>query len=215
MPVSPAGLARLAEHAGLTSSGCRPGAQNCGVTQTVGYVSIASGTLTDELARSAAGLLQRAVAAGAALGWVDPPSSAEVSELLADVAAEAAHGDAALVIALAGAELIGLGYWRRYRRPTHRPHADLEKIAVDAPAQGDGVGRGLMTALIEAARVVCVEVLTLDLRADNTRAIALYESLGFRRYGALERFVAVGDRRYDKLFFALDLRGDGRAAQGA
>jgi hypothetical protein len=65
-----------------------------------------------------------------------------------------------------------------------------------------------MTALIAAARTagVEVEVVTLDLRADNTRAAALYESLGFHRYGRLARFVAVGDRCYDKLFYALDLR---------
>ena len=45
-----------------------------------------------------------------------------------------------------------------------------------------------------------------DLRADNTRAATLYESLGFTLYGRLPRFVAVGNRRYDKLFYALDLR---------
>jgi hypothetical protein len=63
-----------------------------------------------------------------------------------------------------------------------------------------------MTELIEAAIEQQVEVLTLDLRADNTAAIELYESLGFDRYGRLERFVAVGEARYDKLFYALDLR---------
>jgi ribosomal protein S18 acetylase RimI-like enzyme len=176
------------------------------VTDAVGYVSVLGESLTGELAESAAGLLQRAVTAGAALGWVDPPSSADVSSLLRDVAAESVDGDAALLFAMAGAELVGLGYWRRYRRPTHRPHADLEKLAVDAPAQSGGVGRGLMGALIGAARAAQVEVLTLDLRADNARAIALYESLGFRRYGVLPRFVAVGERRYDKVFYALDLR---------
>jgi len=63
-----------------------------------------------------------------------------------------------------------------------------------------------MTELVAAARAARVEVLTLDLRGDNVAAAALYESLGFRRYGRLERFVAVGDDRWDKLFYALDLR---------
>ena len=67
-----------------------------------------------------------------------------------------------------------------------------------------------MTALIAAARAADIEVLTLDLRADNAPAIALYESLGFRRYGRIERFVAVGERRYDKLCYALDLRVSAR-----
>ena len=63
-----------------------------------------------------------------------------------------------------------------------------------------------MTALVQAAADSDVEVLTLDLRGDNQRAARLYESLGFKRYGLLEGFVAVGQRRYDKLFYARDLR---------
>jgi ribosomal protein S18 acetylase RimI-like enzyme len=163
------------------------------------------GLTAPELA-DAATLLADLVTAGAALGWVDPPAAAEVAALLRTVWT-APPGDSALVVATDDGRLCGLAYWLRYARPTHRPHADVEKVAVAASAQGRGLGRRLMTELIAAARVADVEVLTLDLRADNTRAVALYESLGFRRYGRLPRFVAVGSRRYDKLFYALDLRG--------
>jgi ribosomal protein S18 acetylase RimI-like enzyme len=61
-------------------------------------------------------------------------------------------GDAALRAAYLDRRLVGLGYWLRYARPTHRPHADLEKIAVDAAAHGRGVGRALTAALIVDAR---------------------------------------------------------------
>ena len=159
--------------------------------------------LTEREVAGAAALLRRLVAGGAALGWVDPPAAAEVAELLADVAADP---EATLVTAAEDGRLRGLGYWRRYQRPTHRPHADIEKVAVDPGFQGRGLGRRIMTELIAAARDARVEVLTLDLRGDNERAARLYESLGFRPYGRLERFVAVGDRRWDKLFYALDLR---------
>lgn len=152
-------------------------------------------------------LLQRLVAGGAALGWVDPPSEAEVAELLGEVVKGTADGDAALLVAEVDEQLAGFAYWRRYPRPTHRPHADVEKVAVDSRWQGLGIGRLLMQELIRAAVESQVEVLTLDLRGDNERAARLYESLGFTRYGVLERFVAVGERRYDKLFYALDLRG--------
>lgn len=101
---------------------------------------------------------------------------------------------------------VGLGYWRRYARPTHRPHADLERIFVAPAHQGAGVGRALVQALLASAKAAGIEVLTLDLRADNTSALRLYESLGFVEYGRLERFVAVGDERYGKIFCALDLR---------
>ena len=162
------------------------------------------GLTAPELA-DAATLLADLVTAGAALGWVGPPAADEVTALLRTVWT-APPGDSALVAATDDGRLCGLAYWLRYARPTHRPHADVEKVAVAASAQGRGLGRRLMTELIAAARAADVEVLTLDLRADNTRAVALYESLGFRRYGRLPRFVAVGGRRYDKLFYALDLR---------
>ena len=150
-------------------------------------------------------LLQDLVRRGAALGWIDPPSTPDVAVLLEWVAASLKEGDAALVMAWAGSDLAGLGYWRRYSRPTHRPHADLERVAVDPAQQGHGVGRALLTELIASAVDAGVEILTLDVRGDNDRALRLYESLGFSRYGLLERFVAVHDARYDKVFMALDL----------
>lgn len=161
------------------------------------------GEPADEEIAAAAALLRDLVAGGAALGWVEPPPAGEVRALLTEVAADP---DAVLVLASDDDGLAGLGYWRRYQRPTHRPHADVEKVAVAPSRQGRGVGRRLMTALVAEARAARVEVLTLDLRGDNERAAALYESLGFHRYGRLERFVAVGDRRWDKLLYALDLR---------
>ena len=55
-------------------------------------------------------LLQDLVRGGAALGWIDPPSTSEVAVLLERVAAGLEDGDAALVMAWAGTDLAGLGY---------------------------------------------------------------------------------------------------------
>ncbi|MEW2480096.1 GNAT family N-acetyltransferase [Mycobacterium sp. NPDC049093] len=171
--------------------------------------AVTSPDLLEPLTGSATDLLGQLVAGGAALGWVDPPSRDEIAELLGQVIWRSADGDSALVVAEVDERLAGFGYWCRYQRPTHRPHADVEKVAVDPQWQGLGIGRSLMERLIRAASEANVEVLTLDLRGDNRRAARLYESLGFECYGRLERFVAVGDHRYDKLFYALDLRGHG------
>jgi len=162
--------------------------------------------LADETITAAADLLADLVRHGAALGWVDPPGPDEVAALLGAVADDVASGDAALVLAHDDTALVGLGYWRRYRRPTHRPHADLERVAVARDRQGSGVGRALTEALVATARAAGVEQLTLDLRADNSVALALYEALGFRVYGRLTDFVAVGALRYDKVFCVRDLR---------
>jgi ribosomal protein S18 acetylase RimI-like enzyme len=155
---------------------------------------------------SAHAILADLVAGGAAIGWVDPPSPDDVAALLTGVATAAAAGDAALYAAYLDGSLAGLGYWRRYPRPTHRPNASLEKIAVAAHAQGHGVGRALVSALVSDARNAGIEVLTLDFRGDNTRAQHLYKSLGFTEYGRLPNFVAFGDRRYDMVMFMLDFR---------
>ncbi|MGW4440954.1 N-acetyltransferase family protein [Streptomyces sp. NPDC004596] len=157
-------------------------------------------------AETAHRILADLVHGGAALGWVEPPSPVEVAELLGDVVSAVRAGDAALRAAYLDRRLVGLGYWLRYARPTHRPHADLEKIAVDAAVHGRGVGRALAAALIADAREAGIEVLTLDARGDNTHALQLYRSLGFTEYGRLPDFVAVGERRYDKVFHMLDLR---------
>lgn len=157
-------------------------------------------------AESAHRIVADLVSGGAALGWVEPPSRDEVAELLGHVVAAARAGDAALRAAYLGGRLVGWGYWLRYARPTHWPHADLEKIAVDAAVHGRGVGRALTGALIADAREAGIEVLTLDARGDNTNALHLYRSLGFTEYGRLPGFVAVGERRYDKVCYLLDLR---------
>jgi ribosomal protein S18 acetylase RimI-like enzyme len=169
---------------------------------------------------------------------VDPPSEAEVAALLRSAGDAARQGNAALCAAYipvaeptvspggpsaVGAVpapgppspggLVGLGYWTRYARPTHRQHADVRRVAVAAHAQGRGAGRALTRALIASADTAGVEMLTLDVRGDNAAALHLYRSLGFTEYGRLKDFVAVGSRRYDTVFCALDLR-EHRGAAG-
>ncbi|MFD0824486.1 GNAT family N-acetyltransferase [Neobacillus sp. M.A.Huq-85] len=154
----------------------------------------------------AAQILQKLVLNGAAIGWVDPPSTDEVVSLLRELSVASERGDACLLSVWVGPDLAGLGYWRRYNRPTHRPNADIEKVAVDPWYQGRGLGRKLVSQLISEGVSTGIEVLTLDFRGDNERAAKLYRSLGFTEYGRLPRFVAVGTMRYDKVLYAIDLR---------
>ena len=63
-------------------------------------------------------------------------------------------------------------------------------------AQGQGVGRRLMQALCDYAdRWAQVLRMELQVYADNARAIALYESVGFVREG-LHRGYALRDGAY-------------------
>lgn len=172
------------------------------VVQQMAARDVQDAAFTTRVAR----LLQHLVANGAAIGWVEPPSTAEVIGLLQALYLASARGDACVLSIWVGLDLAGLGYWRRYERPTHRLNADIEKIAIDPRYQGNGLGSRLMNQLMAAAVRAGIEVLTLDFRGDNERAARLYRSLGFTEYGRLPGFVAVGARRYDKVLYAIDLR---------
>jgi GNAT superfamily N-acetyltransferase len=59
-------------------------------------------------------------------------------------------------------------------------------IAVVADARGRGVGRRLLTGLIEAARLAGESALSLSVNAENSVAHRLYRSAGFERVGGTD-----------------------------
>ncbi|MBH8567748.1 GNAT family N-acetyltransferase [Microvirga sp. STS02] len=65
-------------------------------------------------------------------------------------------------------------------------------VAVDASAQGAGVGRRLFESLLATVQTKFPQVSRVELtvRESNVRAIALYEKLGFRQEGRFEGRVA-------------------------
>ncbi len=79
------------------------------------------------------------------------------------------------VLGLAGIESLG-------RREKTRHRAEFG-ISIDQNYWGRGVGRALTEACIECAKKAGYAQLELSVVADNHRAIALYESLGFVEYG--------------------------------
>jgi ribosomal protein S18 acetylase RimI-like enzyme len=75
-------------------------------------------------------------------------------------------------------------------------HGGTLGVGMLPDVRGTGLGRRLMTAAIDAARAKGMERIGLEVFASNSRAIALYESLGFVREG-LKRRVRKIDGRYD------------------
>ncbi|WP_017574299.1 ribosomal protein S18-alanine N-acetyltransferase [Nocardiopsis kunsanensis] len=63
------------------------------------------------------------------------------------------------------------------------PEGDVRTMAVDESLWGRGVGRALLTALLEEARRRGVTHVFLDVREDNPRAQKLYTDFGFTRIG--------------------------------
>ena len=176
----------------------------CKIGQMVDLAVLTAALVDNHLVTEATDLLGRLVAA--ALGWTEPPTTAEIRELLTELT-QLEPQNAHCVMARSDAVLAGMGYWRRYPRPTHHPHADLEKLAVAPEFAGKGIGRSLLRELIGGARSAGIEQLTLDFRGDNHTAERLYRSEGFREYGRLSDFVAPGDGcRLDKVMHVIDLR---------
>ncbi|WP_018155674.1 GNAT family N-acetyltransferase [Demetria terragena] len=162
--------------------------------------------LTPQVSETLTEIFGDLVCADAAIGWTEPPTLRETTALLQEVTAPGPE-DACALLAWLDGSVAGFGYWTRYIRPTHRPHADLGKLVVSPPHSRRGVGRAMVRALVARARSAGIEQLTLDFRGDNTRAESLYLSEGFVEYGRLAEFVAPSDgRRLDKVFHVLDLR---------
>jgi ribosomal-protein-alanine acetyltransferase len=68
------------------------------------------------------------------------------------------------------------------------PQADVQTIAVAEPARRGGLGRALMTRLIDEARSRGAETVFLEVRADNPGAQQLYTSLGFEEIAVRQAY---------------------------
>jgi [ribosomal protein S18]-alanine N-acetyltransferase len=84
---------------------------------------------------------------------------------------------------------------------TFSPHCAELGLGVLEPYRQRGVGRLLMDALIDNAEKNGVWNLALRVRTFNAPAIALYDSLGFRRVGVLRQIAELPDGLADEYVY--------------
>jgi len=89
------------------------------------------------------------------------------------------------------------------------PEAELETIGVSGALQGKGIGKSLLLALVEKLRGECINVVHLEVRASNDRALGFYRAMGFQESGRRPRYYA--DPEEDAVLMALDLPATSRA----
>ena len=65
---------------------------------------------------------------------------------------------------------------------------DMMNVAVTADFRRKGIGEQLVTALVEELKAIDSRCLTLEVRASNTPAQAMYEKLGFAEIGRRPRY---------------------------
>lgn len=156
-------------------------------------------------------VLHDVTVAGGAIGYLAPPSPQETGGWLDEVLAEARAGDAALAIVRVDGVVQALGSWRRCPELVFAHSGEVQKVAAHPRVWGRGLGRVIVTGLVEHARRAGVETLDLGVRGNNHGAIQLYEEHGFRIWGRRPDVVAVGEDRYDEVRMSLRLNRPPRA----
>jgi ribosomal-protein-alanine N-acetyltransferase len=78
------------------------------------------------------------------------------------------------------------GITRLGRKPPYE--YEIHTIGVDTTHQGAGIGRGLLSRLLDIASG---GVVFLEVRTDNVAALGLYESVGFAAVGLRKRYYRV------------------------
>lgn len=86
--------------------------------------------------------------------------------------------------------------------------AEIQRLAVDAPARGEGVGRILVEDCVRRSRAVGADRVVLWTRPSMIAAQRLYTRLGFQRQPHRDQT----DPRGQRLVYSLDLRRSSRGS---
>jgi RimJ/RimL family protein N-acetyltransferase len=105
-------------------------------------------------------------------------------------------------VALADGEVVGWCDIQRHGFPS-RAHRGTLGMGIVPAHRGRGIGLRLIQATLAQARVVRFVRVELDVHADNARAIALYEKVGFVREGVARDAVCVDGEYRDAVNMAI------------
>jgi ribosomal protein S18 acetylase RimI-like enzyme len=145
-----------------------------------------------------------AIRDGGGFGWVEPPARDVMERYWRGVLAVPERtlfvGRLDGVIC-ASAQLV---------RPTRNNEAQgfachLTTSFVAPWARGHGLAKALTLAVADQARAQGFKVLNLDVRDSQTAAIALYESLGFFRWGVHPRYALARGQVFAGFYYTLSL----------
>lgn len=119
-----------------------------------------------------------------------------------------AAGDGSLMIAaFLGGELVGTADINRVRDITKLRHRAELGIALKKKYWGKGIGALLMQELLSEAEKAGYEQLELSVFSGNKRAIRMYESFGFERWGTIKHAGKLRNGEYaDEIIMGIFLR---------
>ena len=130
------------------------------------------------------------------------PISREEEEKFIQSMKEEEHS--VLYVAWKNGEIVGDASLNGFnRRMSHRAEFG---ISVAKSEWGRGMGSALLQKIIEYAKEHTIELINLEVRSDNIRAIHVYEKYGFRKIGTSPAFYKMDGKYYDFDLMVLDLR---------
>lgn len=129
-------------------------------------------------------------AAHTAASWHEyPKTEAEMAEWFA-----ARNKHHAVLAARDGSGLVGYASYGPFRAPSGYRLTAEHSLYVRENARGRGIGKALLTALIDKARAQGLHVLIGGIDSENSLSIALHKAFGFEETGRLPQ---VG-RKFDR-----------------
>ena len=144
-------------------------------------------------------LLQESVNEGASLGFHAPLAYADALEYWQSLRPQLESGSRVLLAAYAQDRVIGSGQLSLAPWANGKHRASIEKLFVSEAERGRGMGRALLTALQEAARLRGRSLLLINARRDDP-AEHLYKRMGYREFGVIPGYtVGTDGQRLDNV----------------
>ncbi len=150
-----------------------------------------------------------AIIDGGGFGWVNPPGRMALERYFKGVLLVPER-----TLFLARQDGIVVGSAQLVRPPRNNEaqafSANLKHSFIVPYARGQGLATMLTERVEEAARALGYQVLNLDVRETQEAAIALYESLGYIRWGIHPAYARVGGRTVRGICYYKLLQPGGR-----
>ncbi|RAI82481.1 GNAT family N-acetyltransferase [Macrococcoides goetzii] len=115
------------------------------------------------------------------------------------------HPKQIMIVAIANDEIVGLANLSGQTRERIAHQARLA-ISVRKDYWGKGISSQLMSSLINFAKEIQIEVITLEVFSNNIRGIKLYEKFGFEHIGEFKKFAKINGEFVDAKLMNLYLK---------
>jgi RimJ/RimL family protein N-acetyltransferase len=164
---------------------------------------------TDEDLHALCESADAAIIDGGGFGWVSPPGRMALERYFRGLLLVP---ERELFLARLDGTIVGSAQLVRPPRNNEAQAfaATLMHSFIAPYARGYGLARLLTQRVEEGARALGYHVLNLDVRETQEAAIALYESLGYIRWGAHPAYARVGGRTVRGIFYYKLLQAGGR-----